>query len=66
MTRTTLPVTQMFLDLINQGFVKPQNQMEDLRLPGEFVSTPLITTYGTPSVAIVSGVQTNAKLVERS
>ncbi len=63
---TDLPVTKMFLEMIAQGHFKPVVHMEEMRLPGEFVATPAITTYGTPDIPIRNGVYGNAKLGQRS
>lgn len=66
MTDSHLPVTTMFLELISQGHITPVEHMENLRLPGEFVAVPSITTYGTPELPIRTGVATNAQLGQRS
>ena len=66
MTNTKLPVTQMFLEMIAQGHIKPTEHMEELRLPGEFVAVPSITTYGTPDMPIRTGVTSYAKLGQRA
>ena len=61
-----LPVTKMFLEMIAQGHFKPVEHMEELRLPGEYMTVPSITTYGTPDVPIRTGVAGNAKLGQRT
>jgi hypothetical protein len=66
MSDNHLPVTAMFLEMISQGHITPVEHMEDLRLPGEFVAVPSITTYGTPELPIRTGVDTNAQLGQRT
>ena len=63
---TDLPVTKMFLEMIAQGHFKPVDHMEELRLPGEHVAIPAITTYGTPDIPIRTGVNGNAQLGQRT
>lgn len=52
MTNEHLPVTTMFREMVSQGHISPVDHMENLRLPGEFVAVPSITTYGTPDMPI--------------
>jgi hypothetical protein len=61
-----LPVTTMFREMISQGHISPVEHMENLRLPGEFIAVPSITTYGTPEIPIRTGVDTNAQLAQRT
>ena len=63
---TDLPVTKMFLEMIAQGHIKTVEHMEELRLPGELIAIPTITTYGTPDIPIRNGVDVNAKLGQRA
>lgn len=55
MTNEHLPVTTMFREMVSQGHISPVDHMENLRLPGEFVAVPSITTYGTPDMPIRTG-----------
>jgi len=55
----------MFKEMVEQGHILPAQHMENLRLPGEFVAVPTITTYGTPELPIRTGVDTNAELGQR-
>jgi|CXWK01.1.fsa_nt_gi hypothetical protein len=66
MTNEHLPVTTMFREMVSQGHISPVDHMENLRLPGEFVAVPSITTYGTPDMPIRTGVDTDAQLGQRS
>ena len=61
-----LPITAMFLEMVAQGHISPVEHMENLRLPGEYVAVPSITTYGTPELPIHTGVATNAQLGQRT
>jgi hypothetical protein len=66
MIKTTPPVTAMFLDMVSSGQISPVTHMENLRLPGEYLVVPTITTYGTPDLPIRFGADTDAKLGQRS
>jgi hypothetical protein len=52
----------IFEEMVRQGHVVPVEHMENLRLPGEYVSVPTILTYTTPDIPIRSGVHVDAKL----
>ena len=49
-----------------QGHIVPVEHMEELRLPGEFLAVPSICTYGTPDIPPRIGVESGAKLDQRS
>lgn len=66
MQNKDLPITAMFREMIAQGHISPVEHMENLRLPGEFVTVPSITTYGTPEMPIRTGVDTDAQLGQRT
>jgi hypothetical protein len=66
MTKPAPPVTAMFLDMVLSGQITPVTHMESLRLPGEYLVVPTITTCGTPDLPIRFGADTDAKLGQRS
>lgn len=60
------PITDMFLEMIKGGHIAPVKYMEDLRLPGEYVSVPSVLTYDTPSLREMTGETGDAELGQRS
>ncbi len=65
MDRKRGPVATMFQSMVNQGQLSPVEHMEDLRLPGEYISVPSILTYATPEAPIQAGVHKDAELGQR-
>ncbi len=66
MPREQLPVSRLFQEMIMQGHIVPAEHMEEMRLPGEYVAVPSICTYGIPDVPVRIGVESGAKLDQRS
>ena len=66
MPNSDLPITAIFQELVRQGYLTPPAHMEDMRLPGEFVSVPTVISYGTPDTPIRTGVHSNAELGQYS
>jgi hypothetical protein len=64
--RSTPTILNIFNELVRQGHITPVEHMEDLRLPGEFVSVPTVVTYATPDIPILAGAHDNAKLEQRA
>lgn len=62
----SLPITEMFRELIKQGHITPSEQMEDLRFPGELPYVPTIATYGTVAVPMSIGLGPHAELEQRT
>lgn len=60
-----LEVTEMFKDMVRQGYFVPVEQMEDLRMPGELPYVPSIATYGTPDMPATGGI-VHAELEQRA
>lgn len=60
-----LIVSEMFDDLIRQGYITPETDPSDLTLPGAFADVPSVITYGTPNVPVHMGVHSNAELDQR-
>jgi hypothetical protein len=61
-----LPVTAMFKQLVNQGYIKPVVHMEDLEFPGTLNRVPSVIGYTTPDIPIRDGVSAHAELGKRS
>ncbi|TBW33335.1 hypothetical protein EYW49_20465 [Siculibacillus lacustris] len=59
-------VVTMFNQMVRDGFITPVERMESLRLPGEYMYSPSIVTYGTAAASIRAGVVSYAKLDQRS
>jgi hypothetical protein len=64
--RSESTILNIFNELVRQGHITPVEHMEDLRLPGEFISVPTVVTYATPDIPIRAGAHDNAKLEQRS
>lgn len=59
-------ILAMFNEMVRAGYITPVEQMDVMRLPGEFLNAPSYTTYGTSSVPIQTGERTNAELERHS
>jgi hypothetical protein len=61
-----LIVSEMFDDLIRQGYITPEIDPCDLTLPGAYADVPSVMTYGTPNVPVQMGVHSNAELEQHT
>lgn len=66
MPNVLLPVSEMFREMIRQGYITPPDQMENLRLPGAYPHVPSIVGYATPEAPIRFGVDDDAELGQRA
>ena len=61
-----LVISEMFEELIREGYITPETDPSDLTLPGAFADVPSVITYGTPNIPVHMGVHSNAELEQRS
>ena len=66
MTRRRLPVSEAFRALVAEGHIQPVENMEDMRLPGEYIEVPTITTYGTMDGQQNNGLGLDAELEQHT
>ena len=65
MIESKLPVTAIFEELVRMGHLTPPAVMEEMRLPGQFLTVPSYTTYGIPDFPLSRGIYDDAKLGQR-
>lgn len=52
MPNPRLPISEMFAEMVRQGYITPPAQMEKLRLPGAYPIVPSIIGYAIPELPV--------------
>lgn len=66
MPNDQMTVSDMFQEMVRQGFITPPDEMGQLRLPGAYPHVPSIVGYATPEAPIRLGVYDDAELGQRA